>query len=82
MDSMLTIAEIADTYAVSCKTVRRWIANYGLEAKRLPGGVYCVSMQLASTASSSRLLTADTSLVSLAQKNEKRATVQGRPLKQ
>mgnify|MGYP000028146389 FL=1 len=38
MDSWLTIAQIAETYAVSTKTVRRWITQYELEAWRLPGG--------------------------------------------
>lgn len=38
MDNMLTIAEIAEVYAVSTKTVRRWISDYELEAWRLPGG--------------------------------------------
>lgn len=38
MDSFLTIAETADVYGVSEKTVRRWIADSQIIAWRMPGG--------------------------------------------
>ena len=38
MDSMLTIAEIAEMYGVSTKTVRRWGAQGQIKLLRLPGG--------------------------------------------
>lgn len=38
MDDYLSIAEVADIYGVSHKTVRRWIARNHLTTWRMPGG--------------------------------------------
>jgi excisionase family DNA binding protein len=38
MDDYLSIAEVADIYGVSTKTVRRWIARNQVNAGRTPGG--------------------------------------------
>jgi excisionase family DNA binding protein len=38
MDAYLSIAEVAEIYGVSAKTVRRWIARGEIIAGRTPGG--------------------------------------------
>ena len=38
MDAYLSIAEVAEIYGISSKTVRRWIARGEINAGRTPGG--------------------------------------------
>jgi excisionase family DNA binding protein len=38
MDDYLSIAEVADIYGVSQKTVRRWVSRFDVKAYRMPGG--------------------------------------------
>lgn len=39
-ERLLTVAEVAAHYAVSCSTVRRWLRRGQLVAQRTPGGRY------------------------------------------
>lgn len=38
MDDFLSIAEVAEIYGVSGKTVRRWVARNQVKTWRMPGG--------------------------------------------